>query len=65
MTGKTISKVKYRNYQEYPPELLIAAKWRDYNYGLLNTRFMAHAQREGMLMRLLALGEWELDHTSE
>jgi hypothetical protein len=65
MTGKTISKVKYRDYRGYPPEFMLAAKWRDQHIALPNVKFIVRADAEHMLARLLELGKWERDFTNE
>jgi len=62
MTGKTIKKLTYRAYQEYPSELMNAARFRDAYATLPAMRFINLAERTQMLNQLVELGKWEEAH---
>jgi hypothetical protein len=56
-------KVLFRDYKNYPTELMDAADFRDMNNDHGDGAFFALAEEQHLFNALIALAEFETDHT--
>lgn len=56
-------KVKFRDYKNYPEEILEAAHFRDEYDDLPDGAFWAMAEEKGLLDDIIAMSEWENENT--
>lgn len=54
-----ITKVKFRDYSKYPPEIMEAAHFRDEYDDLPDGAFFAMAEDQGLLDALVEMADWE------
>jgi hypothetical protein len=58
-------KIKFRDYKNYPPEILNAAHFRDEYDDLPDGAFFAIAEEQDLTDALVEMAEWENENTNE
>lgn len=63
--AKTEKKIKFRDYKNYPDEIMDTCFFRDANDDMPDGAFFAIAEEEGMIDALIQMAEWENANTKE